>query len=82
MLQLNFKFTLNFIVLNVFYFYNFYFFDTFYAEILSIMIFLDLLFNMDAQEGANFRDVMGFNAGNEVMYEDDATDNSIPDIQV
>lgn len=38
---------------------------------------------MEAQDNLpSFRDVMGFDAGNEVMYEDDATDNSIPDVQV
>lgn len=45
---------------------------------------------MEAQDGASgnvlpsmpsFKDLMGFNAGNEVMYEDDASDNTIPDIQ-
>uniref|UniRef100_A0AC34QUJ7 Pre-mRNA-splicing factor 38 n=1 Tax=Panagrolaimus sp. JU765 TaxID=591449 RepID=A0AC34QUJ7_9BILA len=30
---------------------------------------------------ANFRDLMGFSAGQEVLYEDDATDETIPDIQ-
>lgn len=37
---------------------------------------------MDIQEATAFKDVMGFNAGVEVFYEDDATDTSIPDIQV
>lgn len=39
---------------------------------------------MDIQDGMpSFREVMGFNAaGSEVMYEDDAGDNTIPDIQV
>jgi pre-mRNA-splicing factor 38B len=32
-------------------------------------------------DGNLFRDLMGFSAGNDVMYEDDATDTSIPDIQ-
>ncbi|KAH7699494.1 PRP38 family protein [Aphelenchoides avenae] len=36
---------------------------------------------MDTDNIANFRGMMGFNAGNEVMYEDDAADTSIPDIQ-
>ncbi|KAL3078960.1 hypothetical protein niasHS_014742 [Heterodera schachtii] len=36
---------------------------------------------MDIQEASTFKDVMGFNAGSEVFYEDDATDTSIPDIQ-
>ena len=33
-------------------------------------------------DAANFREVMGFSAGQEVMYEDDEADTSIPDIQV
>ena len=38
---------------------------------------------MDIQEANTFKDVMGFNvATNEVFYEDDATDTTIPDIQV
>jgi len=32
-------------------------------------------------DAANFREVMGFSAGQEVMYEDDEADTSIPDIQ-
>ena len=31
---------------------------------------------------ANFREVMGFDAGNEVIYEDAEDDESIPRIQV
>uniref|UniRef100_A0A914Z4S6 Pre-mRNA-splicing factor 38 n=1 Tax=Panagrolaimus superbus TaxID=310955 RepID=A0A914Z4S6_9BILA len=32
-------------------------------------------------DASNFREMMGFSNGNDVMYEDDATDSSIPDIQ-
>lgn len=38
---------------------------------------------MDGQDNLpNFRDVMGFDAVSEVIYEDDETDNTIPDVQV
>lgn len=37
---------------------------------------------MDIQEASTFKDVMGFNVASEVFYEDDATDTTIPDIQV
>jgi len=38
---------------------------------------------MDFNDATTFKDVMGFNiASNDVFYEDDAADTSIPDIQV
>ena len=37
---------------------------------------------MDFHDANTFKDVMGFNAAsNDVFYEDDAADTSIPDIQ-
>lgn len=37
---------------------------------------------MDPNSMSNFRELMGFEAGNEVTYEDNEEDDSIPGVQV
>jgi hypothetical protein len=54
----------------------------FCSFLIWIFLILDLL-KMDFHDASTFKDVMGFTASsNDVFYEDDAADTSIPDIQV